>query len=256
MLDWLGCLVMDLFVDQCSLEAAQVLFDALQKAAATVAIVGTAAWAYFRFVAGRTLKRRIEPAISGDAERSGGKVRIVVTATARNVGLAKVRLDRGDTGLRVLTQAAEGFPAGAVAIPSAAAAPAAQTEAPGAVTPTAAGEAEASRPDEEPSKYLARWERLDTLPVFAETTLLEPGEPALDQPLVEIPDGRFYAVRLELWVASPPRWPRRLFGLIPRVGPGRRKRWRATAVARVVQTEARVDNKGGRSGQSPDQEGD
>lgn len=78
----------------------------------------------------------------------------------------------------------------------------------------------------------------------------------LDQPLVEIPDGGFYAVRLELWVASPPRWPRRLLGLLPGVGPGRRKRWRATAVATVVRTDARVDNRGGRSEQDPDQKGD
>lgn len=101
---------MSLFVDRCSLRDAQLLFDALQKATATVDIAGAAAWAYFRFVSGRTLKRRLECELSADAIRSGGKVRMIVTARAANVGLAKALVDREDTGLRVLTQAAEGFP--------------------------------------------------------------------------------------------------------------------------------------------------
>ena len=254
MLDELGCAVMSLFVDRCSLQAAQLLFDALQKAAATVAIVVGGVWVYFRFVSGRTLKRRLECDLSADAVRSGGKVRLIVAAKAANVGLAKALVDREDTGLRVLTQAAEGFPESAVELPSAATAPAAETPPEGAassgVSPTSStGEAEV-RPGgedggDEPSEYLARWQLLDTLPVFAETELLEPGERAIDQPLVEIPDGGFHAVRLELWVASPRR----------RLPPGGEKRWRTTAVVRVVGGAARVDNEGDPAGKGPGREG-
>ena len=242
MLDWLGCLVVGIFIDRCSLEAAQLLFDALQKAAATVAIVVGGLWAYFRFVAGRTLKRRLECEISGEAVREGGKIRIVVTARAANVGLAKTALDPGDTGLRVLTQAAEGFAEGAVELPSPATAPAV---APSAAAPAGEAEARTAAGEDEPSEYLARWQLLDTLPVFAETELLEPGERAIDQPLVEIPDGGFHAVRLELWVASPRR----------RLPPGGEKRWRTTAVVRVVGGAARVDNEGDPAGQGPGREG-
>lgn len=250
MLDWLGCLVMGVFVDRCSLEAAQLLFDALQKAAATVAIVVGGLWAYFRFVSGRTLKRRLECEISADAVRRGGKARMIVTARAANVGLAKARVDPEDTGLRVLTQAAEGFPESAVELPSAATAPASapadpnpQAEAP---STSAAGEAEPGPAGgDEPSDYLARWQLLDTLPVFAETDLLEPGERVTDQALVEIPDGGFHAVRLELWVASPWR-------LLP---PSPGKLWRTTAVVRVVGGASRVDNGADEAGENPAQRG-
>lgn len=212
MLDPLGCWILGVFLDKCSLAGAQLLFDALQKATATVAILGTAIWAYFRFVSGRTLKRRLECSIEGTAtlDDSGdpATMSVVVTAGARNVGLTKVGLDRAKTGLRLLTQGAESL----------------RESRPGA-GPAAGPTAVRS------SEYLAHWELLDTLPVFGAVPRLEPNQPAIDELLlVGIPAGGHRAVRLELWVASTRRPP--LFG---------RKWWNATAVVRV---EPRVDNTG------------
>ncbi len=82
----------------------------------------------------------------------------------------------------------------------------------------------------EQPKYLARWTRLETEPIFEETRRLEPNETATDQILVEIPGVGLHAVRLELWVASPRNRLLLRFGL---------KSWRVTAVVRVG---TRVDN--------------
>jgi hypothetical protein len=197
-------------MDQCTLRDAQLLADILQKLAATAAIVVGGTWAYFRFIWGRTLKRRLEIGISGEAIRLSGKIRIIVTASAKNIGLTKVELDLPKTGLRVLTQS---------------------TEAPVDLVGTDAGDNSGgkttSQDKVEGSKYMADWELLDTMSVFTQAPTLEPNEPALDQLLVEIPDGGFYAVRLELWVAQKKRRLRK------------QKWWRATAVVRTV---AGVDN--------------
>jgi len=48
-----------------ALQTLQAWADIVQKTAATVAIVGTAGWAYFKFVRGRTFRRRVELTISG-----------------------------------------------------------------------------------------------------------------------------------------------------------------------------------------------
>lgn len=49
-----------------TLSTVQSWADIIQKTAGTVAIVGTAGWAYFKFVRGRTFRRRLESTISGE----------------------------------------------------------------------------------------------------------------------------------------------------------------------------------------------
>lgn len=215
MLDGFGCWFLGFFQDDCSLEGARVLADTLQKVVTSVALLVGGIWAYFRFVSGRTLKRRLEVAVRGEAIRSGesDKTRVFVTATAKNVGLARVGLDREETGLRVLTPEAEG--------PT--------------VERTAGGgdQVVSATREDEPPTYLARWIFLETEPIFTETKGLEPGETATDQILVEVPGIGLHAVKLELWVASPPKI------LLLRFG---RKWWRVTA---VVRAGTRVDNEDG-----------
>jgi hypothetical protein len=146
-----------------ALQTLQAWADIVQKTAATVAIVGTAGWAYFKFVRGRTFRRRVELMILGEVRREPGIVYLLTNATAKNIGLSKFEIDHEKSGLRVMTQASEG-----------------------AVT--------------EPK--LADWKPLSAWPVFEAHGLLEPGEPAAEELLVEIPDEDFSAFRLQLWVSS------------------------------------------------------
>lgn len=146
-----------------TLSTVQAVADIVQKAAAAVAIVGTAGWAYFKFVRGRTFRRRLELTISGEVRRGPGIVYLLTNSTAKNIGLSKFEIDHEKSGLRVMTHASEG-----------------------AVT--------------EPR--LAEWQPLSTWPVFEAHKLLEPGEPAAEELLIEIPDKGFLAFRLQLWASS------------------------------------------------------
>jgi hypothetical protein len=145
------------------LSTVQTWADIAQKTAATVAIVGTAGWAYFKFVRGRTFRRRLELTISGEVRLGPGIVYLLTNSTAKNIGLSKFEIDHDKSGLRVMTHASED-----------------------AVT--------------EPR--LAEWQPLSTWPVFEGHGLLEPGEPAAEELLIEIPDEGFSAFRLQLWVSS------------------------------------------------------
>jgi hypothetical protein len=146
-----------------TLSTLQMWADIAQKSAATVAIVGTAGWAYFKFVRGRTFKRRLELTISGEVRRGPGIVYLLTNLTAKNIGLSKFEIDHEKSGLRVMTHASE------VAV----------TE-----------------------PRLAEWRPLSTWAVLDGQRLLEPGEPAAEELLIEIPDEGFSAFRLQLWVSS------------------------------------------------------
>lgn len=146
-----------------ALSTLQAWADIVQKTAATVAIVGTAGWAYFKFVRGRTFRRRVELTISGEVRRGPAIVYLLTNSTAKNIGLSKLELDYEKSGLRVMTHSAEGAVAEA---------------------------------------RLADWSPLSTWPVFEGQDVLEPGEPAAEELLIEIPDEGFSAFRLQLWVSS------------------------------------------------------
>jgi hypothetical protein len=146
-----------------ALSTLQTLADIAQKSAATIAIVGTAGWAYFKFVRGRTFRRRLELTISGEVRRNPGIVYLLTNSTVKNIGLSQFEIDHEKSGLRVMTYASEG----------------AVTEA-----------------------RLVEWSPLSTWAVLEGKEALEPGEPAAEELLIEIPDKDFLAFRLQLWVSS------------------------------------------------------
>lgn len=146
-----------------TLSTLQTLADIAQKTAAAIAIVGTAGWAYFKFVRGRTFRWRLELTISGEVRRGQGIVYLLTNSTAKNIGLSKFEIDHEKSGLRVMTYATEG----------------AVTEA-----------------------RLAEWSPLSTWAVLEGRETLEPGEPAAEELLIELPDEDFLAFKLQLWVSS------------------------------------------------------
>ncbi len=177
MLDWLGCLLMGVFVDRCSLADARILFDALQKAVATAAIVVGGLWAYLKFVRGRTFRLRLEPSVGGLVWREPGPeaaLYLLIDCRARNAGLSKFRISVEESALQVFTSAAAG--------PSPA---------------PAAGEAGATA---EP----VGWEELGGYAVFEDSGAapLEPAEQAQDEILLELPGGGPAALKLVLTVTA------------------------------------------------------
>ena len=146
-----------------TLSTLQTWADIAQKSAATVAILATAGWAYFKFVRGRTFRRRLELSLSGEVRRGPGIVYLLTNSTVKNIGLSKFEIDYEKSGLRVMTHASEG----------------AVTEA-----------------------KLAEWKPLSTWPVLEGQKVLEPGEPVGEELLIEVPDESFLAFRLQLWVTS------------------------------------------------------
>ncbi len=146
-----------------TLSTVQAWADIAQKTAATVAIVGTAGWAYFKFVRGRTFRRRLELTISGEVRRGPGVVYLLTNSTAKNIGLSKFEINHEKSGLRVMTYASGGTTMEA---------------------------------------RLAEWRPLSTWAVLEGQGSLEPGESAAEELLIEIPDEGFLAFKLQLWVSS------------------------------------------------------
>lgn len=134
-----------------------------QRIAATIAIVIGGGWAYFKFIRGRTFRRRLELAVSGEIRRGQGIVYLLTNSSAKNIGLSKFEIDHEMSGLRVMTHASE--------------APVQEAR-------------------------LAEWQPVSTWPVFEGQELLEPGEPASEELLIEVPEQDPLAFRLQLWVSS------------------------------------------------------
>src|SRR5215204_594420 len=88
-----------------TLSTVQAWAEIAQKTAATVVIVGTAGWAYFKFVRGRTFRRRLELTISGEVRRGPGVMYVLTNSTAKNIGLSKFEINHEKSGLRVMTYA-------------------------------------------------------------------------------------------------------------------------------------------------------
>jgi hypothetical protein len=65
---------------------------AVQNGVATIAIIGGAAWGYFKFVRGRTFAFRAEPSVTGDLLRNGDKQGIRACVCVKNTGAAKIPL--------------------------------------------------------------------------------------------------------------------------------------------------------------------
>lgn len=134
-------------------------------ALAGVAILVGGPWAFFRFIRHRTFKRRIELEVGGEVIRDEGRLRLLATCRAKNIGLVRFPIEAEGTGLQVYSHGVEST-------------------------------------EPEPEGTLAEWREMGIWRTFAGRELLEPGEPAEDQLLIELPAANFAALRLELIVYS------------------------------------------------------
>ena len=65
------------------------------------AIVGGGAWAYFKFIKGRTFKESLVPAVAGKFSYIDDVLYLIVTTQIKNVGLSKIEFDRNGSALIV-----------------------------------------------------------------------------------------------------------------------------------------------------------
>ncbi len=154
------------------LDAARAWADLVYKLVFIIVPVATAVWAYYKFVRGRTFRRRLTTSVSGVVRRdpSGGTLYLFATVEMENVGLSRFGVLQESTALGVLTHALRAADA-----------------------PTEARRGE--------------WQELGFWRVFEDQEALEPGESASEEILLEIPDANYAALRLELWVHSPDEVP-------------------------------------------------
>lgn len=154
------------------LELARAWADLLYKTVLVIVPLATAVWAYYKFVRGRTFRRRLTTEVSGSVQRdpAGGTLYLFATLEIENVGLSRFEVLQESTALGVLTHALR--PAG---------------------------------PPTEPRR--GQWEELGYWRVFEDQEALEPGESASEEVLLEIPDADYAALKLELWVHSPDEVP-------------------------------------------------
>lgn len=154
------------------LDLARAWADLLYKSVLVVVPLATAVWAYYKFVRGRTFRRRLTTEVSGFVRRdpTGGILYLFATIGMENVGFSRFEVLQEATALGVLTHAVR--PAGS---PS------------------------------EPRR--GEWEELAFWRVFEDQEALEPGESASEEVLLEIPDAGYAALKLELWVHSPDEVP-------------------------------------------------
>jgi hypothetical protein len=143
-------------------QIAQAL-EAIYFLVASIALIVGGGWAYFRFVAGRTLRRRLKVGVSGQIRRDQDSLRIIANCEAENIGLREFRITGEGTALRLLAQ-----------------------------TLGAEGAIEAGEE--------ARWELLGSWRAF-DDRVLEPVETAENPLLVNLPNAEYAALRLELVVS-------------------------------------------------------
>jgi hypothetical protein len=154
------------------LEVAGRWVDLAYKLVFTAIALGGVFWGYYRFVRGRTYRRKLTTSVSGTVRRDPSRPALYLFTTLgiENVGLSRFEILQEATALGVFTPAAR--PAGS-----------------------------ASEPE-----YVG-WEELRFFRVFEDQEALEPGESASEEVLLEIPDGGYVALKLELWVHSPDEVP-------------------------------------------------
>jgi hypothetical protein len=72
--------------------------DALAK---VLALIGAGLFTYWKFLRGRTFYPRLEPSIAAETDVKGKLILLMVTCKLRNVGLAKIDIDRRHTAIRL-----------------------------------------------------------------------------------------------------------------------------------------------------------
>lgn len=125
--------------------------DTVYRMIASIAIIVGGSFAYFQFVAGRTLQKRLELTVSGSVEHAQGFVYLSVDAVARNIGNSRVAIE----GERNLLEVA------------------------GHNLCAAEPVTEARQAD---------WHKVSGWPVMAHTEALEPQEQATESLLLQIPE--------------------------------------------------------------------
>jgi hypothetical protein len=83
------------------LSEAKTWVDIVGGVITAVAVLVGAAWAYFKFVAGRTFRPRLEVTLSGQWRVHGSEAVFHVRLNLKNIGASKVKLVQKGTGLRV-----------------------------------------------------------------------------------------------------------------------------------------------------------
>lgn len=159
-------------------ELARTWADLINKAVLTIIAIGGVIWGYYKFVRGRTFRRRLTLTVSYAHRRRDGTLYLFATAEAENVGFSRIKILTGPTGLQVHTPTAD---------------------------VTSGTTPEATEGPDRARK--AEWEELDFFPVFEDQEALEPGETASEEILIELPDRQYAALRLDLWVFSTDRIP-------------------------------------------------
>lgn len=84
-----------------TLDNAKTIADIISSAVTALAIIVGGAWAYFKFVRGRTYRPRIEISLAGQWWQVKGRLLFQARVTVKNVGLSKLGLLQKGTGLRV-----------------------------------------------------------------------------------------------------------------------------------------------------------
>lgn len=146
------------------MQTAVSLADIVYHVVAAVALIVGGGWAYFKFIKGRTFQRRLQVVLEGNIEKSPGVMYLIVNSRAQNIGLRELNINAEESALSIFTLSA--------------------------------------RTDAVEEAARSGWELLGVWSVFEDQLLLEPDESIRDPQLLELPEGGFAALRLEL-VVSP-----------------------------------------------------
>jgi hypothetical protein len=141
-------------------------FVELLKNVFEIAAIGAGAiWTYFNFFKGRTYRPRLECKVDGSVETHSGRSLMKVVVRAKNVGLSKVSIEQRGTILQVYPAVTQG-----------------------------------SSPSF-PCQVM--WgDKPAVFDVFKDHAWVEPSEPVEDQVLIELPDNKAPAYKLNLKVLS------------------------------------------------------
>jgi hypothetical protein len=77
------------------------VFDNADKLVRIAATLLAGVWAYFKFIRGRIYRPRLEPSVSGQTFVRDEKHYLIIFARLKNVGAAKLSIDKETSGVRV-----------------------------------------------------------------------------------------------------------------------------------------------------------
>lgn len=83
-----------------TLDNAKDIADIVSSAITALAVIIGGAWAYFKFVKGRTYRPRVEMQLAGQWWLAEGKILLQARVTIKNVGSSKLKLLQRGSGLR------------------------------------------------------------------------------------------------------------------------------------------------------------